>query len=193
MKRSAAHDFNNIFSTILANCEMLQDELSGNKSALERILLSCEQGFDLVQKHRTLDMDIPVEAAAIKKSGPLNAAKILVLDDEVTFVKLISRWIGNSLTTVYGFSEGRAAIQFFRENSDGIDAVITDLNMPNLSGVEVCNALKQIQKNIPIIITSGHGKHDARQKILEIGAAEYLSKPFSQQTLTGALERTLSS
>jgi DNA-binding response OmpR family regulator len=108
--------------------------------------------------------------------------KILVIEDDAEVVDFIRSaftigWPGTKLITTH---QGQKGIELVEKET--VDAVILDLGLPDLSGIEV---LKQIRgfSDIPIIITTAMGSESDIVKGLGLGADEYITKPFGQMEL----------
>ncbi|CAJ1003649.1 MULTISPECIES: response regulator transcription factor [Bacillales] len=103
--------------------------------------------------------------------------KILVVDDEVSIVKLLQfnlEKAGFQVVTAY---DGKQALDVIR--SEQPDFIILDLMLPKMDGMDVCKTLRQERNNTPILMLTA--KDDELDKILglELGADDYLTKPFS--------------
>lgn len=119
-------------------------------------------------------------------------AVILVVDDEDILRKNIARYLkglGHEVTTA---SNGRDALAMV--DATTVDLLITDINMPEMDGMEVLAALRARGSRFPVIAMSGGGLF-AKELLLgsadALGAAETLDKPFELQALKLAIERLL--
>jgi DNA-binding NtrC family response regulator len=117
-------------------------------------------------------------------------AKVYILDDDVTYAKLLAANLGKS---------GRFRNEVFasyqelqdRRAEEPPDAVITDLVMPDLSGIEVAGRLRQSDPYLPIFVLTAHADMDSAIEALKAGANEYLTKPVNMEELTTLLDRAL--
>jgi two-component system, OmpR family, KDP operon response regulator KdpE len=101
--------------------------------------------------------------------------KILIVDDDPAILRLLSTNLkarGYEVLTASNGEESLEAVQ-----RDFIDLIILDLMMPKLDGVEVCRRVRE-WSSIPIIILSARGDEKDKVKCLELGADDYLTKPF---------------
>lgn len=73
------------------------------------------------------------------------------------------------------------------------DLIITDINMPDINGLELINFVKKnpVYRDVPLFILSSEAKEQDRQRGLALGAAEYLTKPFAPEDLLGLVRRHL--
>lgn len=106
--------------------------------------------------------------------------KILVADDDREMVDLLSYWLkGHGYDVVYAF-DGEQAITRWRETLP--DLVILDIHMPRLDGFEVCRQMRS-ETNSLILILTAHDREDDEIRGLEMGADDYVRKPFSPRQL----------
>src|ERR1700736_4052318 len=101
---------------------------------------------------------------------------ILLVDDDSMVVRVLSRMLGD-FTPLRFATSGRAALKLARESAP--DLVLLDVDMPELSGFEVCKAFKSdpALTEVPIIFITSHESAQLEAKGLELGAADFISKP----------------
>lgn len=118
--------------------------------------------------------------------------KILIVDDDPTVHKLITKKLPSSQYDVQSVYDPQSAIQEMERRRP--DLVILDLMMPKASGIEVCRSIKANAqtKDILVMILSAKESQDDRIRGLELGADEYISKPFHLAALTRKIEYMLS-
>ena len=111
--------------------------------------------------------------------------KILLIEDEV----VTSRGIDLTLRTEDIYADiaacGEDGIEFARHFD--YDAVILDLDLPDMSGFEVLRTLRRAGIDVPVMILSGSAAIDSKVKALNAGADDYMTKPFSSEELVGRL------
>ena len=115
---------------------------------------------------------------------------IYVLDDDLVYAKLLAANLGSPggvRTRV--FEEPDALLAHHAE--EPADAVITDLVMPELTGVEVTRRLRRTDPHLPIFVLTGHGEVASAIEALKAGATEYLTKPVNIDELMTLLTRAL--
>jgi two-component system chemotaxis response regulator CheY len=113
--------------------------------------------------------------------------KILVVEDESdvrTLISLILQAAGHTVAEAY---DGQAALEQF--NAGHFDLVITDMNMPRMDGLELIQNLRQQQPDLYIMLITGYGTTDTEKRASELGANEYLSKPFDIEVLRDRIDR----
>ncbi|MCG8403255.1 MAG: response regulator transcription factor [Firmicutes bacterium] len=117
--------------------------------------------------------------------------KILVVDDEKNIVELVKFNLEREGFTVVAAYDGLDAIK--AAQSEKPDLVVLDIMIPSLDGLEVCRQLRQNQetRGIPVIMLSARGEELDRILGLEIGADDYVTKPFSPRELLARIKARL--
>lgn len=117
--------------------------------------------------------------------------KILTVDDEPDVLELIRYHLAKAGYDVSLAMTGRHALE--RINEDKPDLVLLDLMLPDIDGFGVCELLRRNPEtaNLPIIIVSAWGTPDSRTLGLELGALDYITKPFSPKELLYRVGRLL--
>lgn len=110
---------------------------------------------------------------------------ILVVDDSPTVVKFVSFSLKKSGYEIVPACDGMDAIEKISNLTDPVSLVITDLNMPNLDGYGLIEALRKNPQHVetPIIILTSEDGEDDRERGIEVGASSYLVKPFKASIL----------
>ena len=119
-------------------------------------------------------------------------AKILVVDDEPDILRVVVKIMEARGHEVFTAKDGPAAIE--AAGSHLPDVVILDVNLPKMDGFEVCKALKtgDATKHIPIVMmTAAYVSVEDADKGTELGADEYVVKPFLREVLIHNVERLL--
>ena len=101
---------------------------------------------------------------------------VLVVDDERAIRRLLRLYLTDAGFTVAEAADGEAGIDQVRRG--GIDLVLLDLMLPGMDGFEVCRRLEEIS-NVPVIMLTARGDEAHRVTGLELGADDYVVKPFS--------------
>lgn len=114
---------------------------------------------------------------------------ILFLDDEQMLIDLAIRFLGRLGYRVSGFTSATAAIEAFRRAPRQFDWVVTDMNMPEKTGLEVARDLKAIQLDIPIVLCSGATSEELQESARLVGIRAVLFKPTRMAELCDALHR----
>ncbi len=117
--------------------------------------------------------------------------KILVADDESHILNVVSLKLRNAGFTVVTAADGQEAYDL--AHTEHPDLIITDYHMPQLSGIELCQKLKQdpATANIPAIMLTARGYHLEPADTEQSGILRMLSKPFSPRQLLSTVEEVL--
>jgi C4-dicarboxylate-specific signal transduction histidine kinase len=113
----------------------------------------------------------------------LNDLVVMYVEDEQTVRDVVESVLGRLFKQFYTAKDGREGLELFRQNSDEIQMVITDINMPNLNGLDMCTQIKQINENIPIIITTAHNEKEFLHNAIKIGVSAFVTKPMDMKFL----------
>jgi DNA-binding response OmpR family regulator len=103
---------------------------------------------------------------------------VLLVDDEESIQKLLTFALERAGYRVVQARDGEEALDRFRDESQ-VDLVVLDLMLPKLDGLEVCRRLRQEQSAVPIIMLTARGDEVDKVLGLELGADDYITKPFS--------------
>lgn len=117
--------------------------------------------------------------------------KVLLADDSGVMRKIIARGL-NSLwiDEIVEAADGVEALKAFG-NGDGIDLILTDWNMPNMSGLELVQAIRGAGHKVPIMMITTETEKSQVLLAIQAGVNDYLVKPFDQDTLQVKLGRVL--
>jgi DNA-binding response OmpR family regulator len=114
--------------------------------------------------------------------------RILVVDDEPRYLRLLEANLLTEGYQVHTASDGEAALEAFSAGS--VDLVLLDVIMPRMDGFQVCQRIRQYS-NVPIIILTAKGEEQDRVRGLDVGADDYLVKPFSVTELLARVRAVL--
>lgn len=133
--------------------------------------------------------DATPEDAVLSPKG--NGQRVLVVDDEESLLRLTTDRLRNLGYKPMGFTSGDAAMEAFRADPGGFDAVITDERMPGISGSTLIREVRQGRPTMPILLVSGFVGEVATSRANNNGADEVLKKPLSERDLATSLARVL--
>lgn len=117
--------------------------------------------------------------------------KVLVLDDEENLRKILDETLSRAGYEVFsfaGFPEAKEKL-----NTEDIDVVITDLQMPEYDGMDVLRYCKQYSPDLPVILITAYGSIDRAVAALKGGAFDFIPKPFGQDELIRMIEKAVQS
>jgi PleD family two-component response regulator len=123
----------------------------------------------------------------------LHRAKILIIDDEITNVRLLEKILArDGYTNVSMTTDARHALTMFRENEP--DLILLDLYMPHINGFEVMNLIGDLLPDstfLPIIVLTADTSIKTRHNALDNGATDFLCKPFDNLEVTLRIRNAL--
>lgn len=111
--------------------------------------------------------------------------RVIVVDDERRLVELIVSYLSESGIEAEGFYDGRTGLEAAR--GADVDAVVLDLMLPGIGGIEVCRRLRNEGSSVPVLMLTAKGSVSERVAGLDAGADDYLVKPFALEELTARL------
>jgi len=110
---------------------------------------------------------------------------VVVVDDERRMVELVTRYLEEVGMRTTGCHDGHEALLAARD--EDVDAMVLDLMIPGVSGLEVCRRLRREGNDVPILMLTARGAVPERVAGLEAGADDYLVKPFALEELAARL------
>ena len=117
-----------------------------------------------------------------------NQARILVVDDEPQLTRVLRTGLKSRGYDVRAAADGLAGFEVF--NDWHPDLVITDLAMPNVDGLELCRRLRAVS-TVPIIVLSAKGEEKTKVEALDLGADDFVTKPFGIDELLARVRASL--
>ena len=114
--------------------------------------------------------------------------RVLVVDDEPKITEVLKLYLEREGFQVAIAADGKQALE--RAASYKPDIIILDLNLPDIDGLEVCRSLRK-QSNMPIIMLTGRGEEVDKIVGLELGADDYVTKPFSAREVVARVRAVL--
>jgi DNA-binding response OmpR family regulator len=115
--------------------------------------------------------------------------KILVVDDDLELAGLIGYALRQAGYLVVDAADGPAALVAFEREAPSL--VILDVNLPRLSGLEVCRQIRAEGSSVPIMMLTVRNAEEDQVQALDLGADDYLTKPFSPRTLLARVRALL--
>ncbi len=110
---------------------------------------------------------------------------ILVVDDEIdileTIVDTLEIEFDPSKVTIAQAINGVEALALFNNGEQVFDLVVTDLNMPEMDGIELTQKLKEIRSDLSVIVFTGHGDLEENHKLEELGVLAMIKKPYVEE------------
>jgi FixJ family two-component response regulator len=121
-----------------------------------------------------------------------NGETVMIVDDERMLVTLAEEMLARLGYEPVGYDSSAAALEAFALAPQRFDVVLTDENMPGLTGTELTRELRKVRVDIPVLLMSGYGGAQLAERAAAAGVLELLRKPLQQRDLSDALARILS-
>ncbi len=133
------------------------------------------------------------EAEAFSDIPKGNGEAVLLVDDEP-----VVRELGTTILKQLDYrpivaEDGLAGIDLYQKHRDEIAAVILDLIMPNMSGIDVLRRLRLANENVKIIVSTGYAKEELLHAVMDMKPTGFLRKPYKVQEMADALSRAIAS
>jgi signal transduction histidine kinase/ActR/RegA family two-component response regulator len=148
----------------------------------------------------TFSIWLPVAGEAARSAGQPatelahgKGETVMIVDDEPTLVALAEEVLAGVGYEPVGFDSSAAALQAFRLAPQRFDLILTDENMPGLTGTELTRELRKARPDIPVILMSGYGGPHLAERAAAVGISELIRKPLQRRELSEALARILRS
>ena len=116
-------------------------------------------------------------------------SKILIVDDDPYIRELVVVLLGNCGFEVCEAKDGQDALEKMLNENPGL--VVVDIMMPNMDGYELCRHLRKYYENLPVLMLTAKAELSAKVKSFELGADDYLIKPFEGEELIARVKALL--
>ena len=114
---------------------------------------------------------------------------ILIVDDEPSIRQALRMTLGNSGFEVAEAASGEEALSQLK--SAHYDAVLLDMNMPGMGGMNACKVMRELSPGLPILMLTVRDSQDDKVEALESGADDYVTKPFHMRELTARVRAAI--
>lgn len=121
----------------------------------------------------------------------LKTISVLYVEDENDVREFTSKLLSSLLQNVYVAENGLEGLKIFEEHKDDIDLIVSDINMPKMDGLSMCEAIKKINPEIPLVITSAHNDTNFLKRSIEIGVTTYAMKPIDLYQLIESIVKAM--
>jgi len=115
---------------------------------------------------------------------------IYVIDDDDAVRESLEFLLGSSQLSVKSYGSASAFLESLPETLSG--CVITDVRMPDVTGIDLLKRLRELDINIPVIVITGHGEVPLAVEAMKLGAADFFEKPFDGDQIVSAVKGALS-
>jgi CheY-like chemotaxis protein len=150
-----------------------------------------------VGKGSTFTVYFPASEGKVKpeeperREFPKGNERILFVDDERSLARYGAMLFEELGYTVYAYTDSAEALAFLRAHPWGVDLVITDLNMPGMSGIEFAGGISEIRHGLPIILSSGYSVSLEEDRFSGSGVKAFLLKPVDEFEFACLVRRML--
>jgi CheY-like chemotaxis protein len=146
----------------------------------------CQPVSELTEQQRRQIVDV------MNRSPILSGKKALIVDDDIRNIFALTSVLERHDMATVSAETGRSAISLLEESSD-VDVVLMDIMMPEMDGIDTMRAIRQIArfKDLPIVAVTAKAMKGDREKCIEAGAWDYLSKPVDSEQMLTALRAWL--
>jgi len=128
---------------------------------------------------------VPTDAVA----DPINDATVHVIDDDEAIRDSLTFLLKSAQIRVESYESATAFLKRLPIDSG---CIITDVRMPEMSGIDLLKRLRQMHNQVPVIIITGHGDVPLAVEAMKSGAADFIEKPFDDDLLLSAVQTALS-
>ncbi len=139
-------------------------------------------------------MGRPAPIYVLERGGAMPKGRVLIVDDEADVRKSIRLSLTNADYDVLEAEDGEQAIEAIRsgDNPLAVSAVICDLVMPNVNGMEAIAFFRSQFPGVPILVLTGHPNIENMAELYKQGVVDYLVKPIAPEKLLAAVEKAVS-
>ena len=121
-----------------------------------------------------------VEIGPGDRSVPRGSEHLLIVEDEESLRELLMTAMGELGYSVEPAEHGLAAAErLLNGGGADLDAILLDLNLPGMNGIEVLRSVRRIRPKMPVIIISGHVGREQREQLDQLGVGDVIVKPYS--------------
>lgn len=208
MAGGIAHDFNNILLAICGNARLASEDLAADHPAqlsLAEVQRASARATGIINQilafsgnEEESSKDVVLFHDAAAKLPPLTSQvprgkgqSVLYVDDEESLVYLVTRVLQRLGYRVAGFTDANEALAAFRSDPAAYEAVVTDLSMPSMSGIEFASHVLSLRPEVPVVMTSGYVRAKDRESVMQTGVRDLLLKPNTVEELGDVLHRLM--
>ncbi len=133
----------------------------------------------------------PGKKVRLSEDIPPGTERILLVDDEIALADVGARILEKLGYDVTGKSGAIEALETFRKEPERFDLIISDLTMPQMTGFQLAEEIKQIRPDIPIILCSGFTAATTKKQLKSAGVSDFVTKPVNKTELANVIRNVL--
>jgi FixJ family two-component response regulator len=121
----------------------------------------------------------------------MDAPKVYVVDDDETFLKVVTSLLTSVRLSVESFSSAKKFLQLFQQQAENItnSCILLDIRMPEISGLDVLEIVKKEPMCPPVIMITAHADVPSAVRAMKAGAFDFIEKPFTGQALIDIIQK----
>jgi len=120
----------------------------------------------------------------------MKKGKVIIIDDDPVGLETLAEGLQEEGYEVYSASDGEAGLSLLAEKP-GVDAVLTDMKMPDVDGLEVLRRVKSFDEHVPVILITAYATVETAIEAMKIGAYDYVMKPIDLRRVSVVLEKAV--
>jgi len=201
-----ANDFNNLLTAVLANASLAMISLPADSPArpmLRDVEGAAREAAGLARQMLAYATNAPALTPSAEEPAlvegphrdpahvPRAAGLVLVVDDSETVRSVTQRALQTAGFEVVAASDGIEAIEIFQARCEEVAAILLDLTMPRMHGLEAFKRLRAIDPEIPILVMSGYNEAEVSTRFEGLHATGFVQKPFRAQDVITRLTQVI--
>ncbi|MCB9431911.1 MAG: response regulator [Ardenticatenaceae bacterium] len=154
----------------------------GQGTTFQLLLPILQEGGEVV------DVEPPTAVSSTTAStNHQHPSRVLIIDDEEPVLEAVTDILALSGVEALTAVSGQQGIDLYKQHSKDIAVILLDLSMPEMTGEDTFYLLRQINPNVPVILSSGYDEKEAKKRIADAGQADFLAKPYDVDILSAKL------
>lgn len=116
-------------------------------------------------------------------------SKLLIVDDEPGLTKILSLLLKDDVNEIQIAKNGKEALALIRAGD--FDAVLSDINMPEMNGLDLLANVRQMNMEIPFVFLTGYADFENTREALRLGATDFIQKPFNPESIIEVMKKVI--
>ena len=186
-----AGEVSNLMASLITN-GMTAEKVAASQMGTHPLLTASPLVYQIVNAAAEAELKLREQAVLVRQEAIKEAGErkpILVVDDETILRESLRDWLTNAGYTVEAVERGEDALKAIRERDFGV--AILDFKLPGISGIEVLREARALRPQLQGILITAYPSWEIAVESMKLGAVDYLSKPFSMDTLENLIHKAL--